>query len=49
MLNWILAAVIPVGLCGLGALAFWLWAHWGTDEPAEHHGSMPSEPDWPDG
>ncbi|WP_418961180.1 hypothetical protein [Streptomyces tritici] len=49
MLDSIVAVVIPMGLLGVGGLAFWLWAHWGTDAPVEHHSSMPSKPDWPEG
>ncbi|MBT2479743.1 hypothetical protein [Streptomyces sp. ISL-94] len=49
MLDWILAVVIPVALFAMGALAFWLWVRWGTDDPVEHHSSMPSSPDWPEG
>ncbi|MFI8517132.1 hypothetical protein ACIGEZ_04780 [Streptomyces sp. NPDC085481] len=43
MPEWLIAVLIPVGLTGLGAVAFLVWARLGTDRPVEHEGSMPEE------
>jgi len=49
MLEWLVAALVPVGVLALCGVGYWIWAAHGTEDPVEHHSSMPSQPDWPDG
>ncbi|WP_371493841.1 hypothetical protein OG871_02190 [Kitasatospora sp. NBC_00374] len=39
----------PSAVLGIAGIGYWLWATFGTEEPVEHHSSMPSEYDPPDG
>ncbi|QKW10535.1 hypothetical protein HUT18_33080 [Streptomyces sp. NA04227] len=43
MVQWVWAGLVPVGVLGVGAGVFWVWARMGTDRPVEHHSSMPTE------
>ncbi|WP_441245540.1 hypothetical protein [Kitasatospora sp. McL0602] len=49
MVEGILAVLIPVGLLALAGVGYWFWAEHGTEEPIEHHSSMPHEHKWPEG
>ncbi|WP_354644422.1 hypothetical protein [Kitasatospora camelliae] len=49
MPEWLLAVAVPVGVLGLVGGGFWLWARHGTQDPVEHHSSMPDEYTPPDG
>lgn len=49
MPEWLFAVLIPVGLLGVGACAFLIWAALGTERLVEHHSSMPSSWEGPAG
>ncbi|MFD9409728.1 hypothetical protein ACFWBN_22305 [Streptomyces sp. NPDC059989] len=49
MPEWLLAVLIPGGMVALGLGAFLLWARFGTEDPVEHHSSMPHTWDPPEG
>ncbi|MEV6979076.1 hypothetical protein [Kitasatospora sp. NPDC093806] len=49
MTEALLAVLIPAGLLAATAAGYWLWARHGTDTPVEHHSTMPTEYQPPDG
>ncbi|GJF32467.1 hypothetical protein KNE206_51670 [Kitasatospora sp. NE20-6] len=49
MLNVLLAVLIPVAALAAVGCGYWLWARLGTEDPVEHHSSVPHEYTPPDG